>query len=587
MMASSYSDRAGALLIAGGRVVDPARGWDGVADVLVSDGVIRAVTPSADAAGWDGELRAAAAGSDGGLRVSADGELRSLDSGGLRAAAAGSDGGVRVLDARGLVVTPGFVDIHTHLREPGFEYKETIATGAAAAARGGFTTICAMPNTEPPVDNAAVVDYIRRRAAEAAPVRVQVIGCVTRGRAGRELADLEELASAGAVAFSDDGDPVYDAGLMRLALTYGRDLGVPISNHCQEHSLCAGGVMAEGWVSSRLGLPGIPAVAEEAMVARDIGLAELTGGRLHLAHLSTAGSVALVRQAKARGVAVTAEVCPHHLALTEEWALGGKGAAGGESGVGGISIGGSGVGIGGVGGVGVGVGGIDRGTGIGGVGGRSIGVGVGGIDGGTGIGSVGGIGGGVGVGIGGVGGVGGGVGGIGGISGAAFYDTATKVYPPLRSAGDVAACVAGLADGTIDCVATDHAPHERVSKECTYEEAAFGISVLETALGTLLAVVRGGGISLATMVERLTAGPARVLGAGFASYGSLAPGTPADITVFDPAARWTVDAARFASLGRNTPLDGVELQGRVAATLVGGRIVFEEPALLPAGGLAQ
>ena len=554
MMASSYSDRAGAMLIAGGRVVDPARGWDGVADVLVSDGVIRAVAPSVEVDGRDGGLR-------------------DLDSGGLR-----------VLDARGLVVTPGFVDIHTHLREPGFEYKETIATGAAAAARGGFTTICAMPNTEPPVDNAAVVDYIRRRAAEA-PVRVQVIGCVTRGRAGRELADLEELASAGAVAFSDDGDPVYDAGLMRLALTYGRDLGVPISNHCQEHSLCAGGVMAEGWVSSRLGLPGIPAVAEEAMVARDIGLAELTGGRLHLAHLSTAGSVALVRQAKARGVAVTAEVCPHHLLLTEEWALGGKGAAGGAGGVGigdgGISggIGGSGVGIG-DGGISVGIGG-GVGIGDGGIGGSGVGgvgVGRGGI-GGVGVGDIGigssGIGGGV------------GVGGIGGISGAAFYDTATKVYPPLRSAWDVAACVAGLADGTIDCVATDHAPHDRVSKECTYEEAAFGISVLETALGTLLAVVRGGGISLATMVERLTAGPARALGPGFASYGSLAPGTPADITVFDPAARWTVDAAQFASLGRNTPLDGVELQGRVAATLVGGRIVFEEPALLPAGGLAQ
>ena len=413
---------------------------------------------------------------------------------------------MRVLDAGGLVVTPGFIDIHAHLREPGFEYKETIATGAAAAARGGFTTICAMPNTEPPVDNAAVVDYIRQRASDA-PVRVQVIGCVTRARAGRELADLEELAAAGAVAFSDDGDPVYDAGLMRLALTYGRDLGVPISNHCQEHSLCPGGVMAEGWVSSRLGLPGIPAVAEEAMAARDIGLAELTCGRLHLAHLSSAGSVALVRQAKERGIAVTAEVCPHHLLLTEDWALGGQGPGGASAGV---------------------------------------------------------------------------------VSGASFYDTATKVYPPLRSAKDVAACVAGLADGTIDCVATDHAPHDRVSKECTYNEAAFGISVLETALGTLLATVRGGGISLYAMVERLTAGPARVLGDAFAPYASLAPGTPADLTVFDPAARWTVDTAQFASLGRNTPLDGVELQGRVAATLVGGRIVFEEPALLPPeGGVPQ
>lgn len=448
------------ILITGGRVIDPANGWDGIADVLIADGMVKGVGNSISAESLDGDIR--------------------------------------VIHAGGLVVTPGFIDIHVHLREPGFEYKETIATGAAAAARGGFTTICAMPNTEPAIDSAAVVDYVLNRAANA-PVRVKVIGCVTRHRAGRELADMEELVSAGVVAFSDDGDPVHDAGLMRLALTYSRDWGAPISNHCQDHSLCPGGVMAEGWVSSRLGLAGIPAVAEEAMVARDIGLAELTGGRLHLAHLSSAGSVALVRQAKARSLPVTAEVCPHHLLLTEDWALGRP---------------------------------TDRTP----------------------------------------------------PTGPAAYDTATKVYPPLRTAEDVAACLTGLADGVIDCVATDHAPHDRVSKECTYDDAAFGISVLETALGTLLAPVHRGDISLPTLVERLTVGPARVLGDAFARYATLSPGTPADLTLFHPTAPWTVDAARFASMGRNTPLDGMELQGRVSATIVGGRIVFEEPSLLSAGG---
>ena len=450
------------ILITGGRVIDPANGRDGVFDVLITDGEIQAVD-------------------------------RSIPAGSL-------DGAVRVIHAGGLVVCPGFIDIHTHLREPGFEYKETIATGAAAAARGGFTTICAMPNTDPAIDNAAVVDYIANRATSV-PARVRVFGCVTKQRAGRELADMEELISAGVVAFSDDGDPVYDAGLMRLALTYSRDLGVPISNHCEDHQLCPGGVMAEGWVSSRLGLAGIPAVAEEAMVARDISLAELTGGRLHVAHLSSAGSVAMVRQAKERGIPVTAEVCPHHLLLTDAWALGGKG---------------------------------DPNV----------------------------------------------------AAGPMAYDTYTKVYPPLRTETDVAACVAGLSDGTIDCIATDHAPHERVSKECTYHEAAFGISVLETALGTLMSAVHNGDLSLPTMIERLTTGPARVLGNGLSKYASLTPGTPADLVLFDPVAAWTVDVGKFASMGRNTPLDGVELRGRVAATMVGGRVVFEEPAVLNKGGTA-
>ena len=427
MLADSQNDPT---LIAGGRVIDPANGIDGAFDVLIADGQIKAVD-------------------------------RAIPADAL-------DGNVRVIRADGLVVSPGFIDIHAHLREPGFEYKETIATGAAAAARGGFTTVCAMPNTEPAIDNAAVVDYVANRAANV-PARVRVIGCVTKQRAGRELADMEELISAGVVAFSDDGDPVYDAGLMRLALTYSRDFGVPVSNHCEDHALCPGGVMAEGWVSSRLGLAGIPAVAEEAMVARDISLAELTGGRLHLAHLSSAGSVALVRQAKERGIPVTAEVCPHHLMLTDEWAMGGKG---------------------------------DPNV----------------------------------------------------AAGPMAYDTYTKVYPPLRTGADVAACLAGLADGTIDCIASDHAPHERVSKECTYHDAAFGISVLETALGTLLATVHNGDVSLPTMIERLTTGPARVLGNGLREYAALTPGTPADLTLFDPGAVWTVDVSKFASMGRNTPL---------------------------------
>jgi dihydroorotase len=240
-------------------------------------------------------------------------------------------------------------------------------------------------------------------------------------------------------------------------------------------------------------------VAEEAMVARDIALAELTGGRLHLAHLSSAGSVAMVRQAKGRSIPVTAEVCPHHLALTDEWAMGERGNSDG-------------------------------------------------------------------------------------FAGPAAYDTNTKMYPPLRTPADVAACVAGLADGTIDCVATDHAPHEPASKECTYHDAAFGISVLETALGTLMEPVHQGHVDLSTMVERLTAGPARVLGEALAPYASLSPGTPADVVLFDPEARWTVDVNEFASLGRNTPLQGVELSGRVAATLVGGKVVFEEPTMFRNGG---
>ena len=278
-------ERAPAILIRQARLIDAVQRIDFVGDILLDDGQI--VTTGA-------------------------------------AIEKGPDG-CTVVDGTGMVACPGLIDLHAHLREPGYEYKETIASGAEAAARGGFTTICCMPNTDPPIDSEPMVEFVLRRAREAGLVRVLPIGCITRERGGKELADLEEMAAAGAVAFSDDGDPVQDANLMRMALTYGADLGRPVSNHCQDLHLSADGLMAEGAVATRLGLPGIPPAAEDAMIARDIALAASTGGRLHVAHVSTAGSVPLVRRAKDLGLNVTAEVCPHHLTITDEWAMGTRG----------------------------------------------------------------------------------------------------------------------------------------------------------------------------------------------------------------------------------------------------------------------
>ena len=444
------------ILIRHARIVDPSRQLDRVGDLLIGSGEITA------------------AGRLGPDRI---------------------PNGCRVIDGTGLVASPGFIDLHCHLREPGFEYKETIAAGSKAAAKGGFTTLCAMPNTDPPIDNAAVVDFIHQKARQDSLVRILAIGCVTKGRKGHELAEMEELASAGVVAFSDDGDPVYEANLMRLALIYSLDLGLPISNHCQERSLSCNGVMAEGPVATHLGLDGIPAAAEETMIARDIALAEATGGRLHVAHLSTAGSVPLVREAKARGLSVTAEVCPHHLPTTAQWVLGRKGES--TTAAGGLA-----------------------------------------------------------------------------------YDTSTKVYPPLRGQRDVDALIQGLADGVIDCVATDHAPHDLTSKQVTYQEAAFGISVLETALGSLLQLVHSKKLSMGAMVDRLTTGPARVLGETYSDLASLQPGTAADIVLFDPEQEWTVDTAEFESKGRNTPLEGTMLKGRVVATFASGNIIYQSPRLI-------
>jgi len=459
----------GSLAIRGGRVLDPGRGLDTIADVLIEGGRIAAIGP----------------GLAGSAPPTAD-----------------------VIEAEGLVVCPGFVDIHCHLRDPGFEHKETIESGTRAAARGGFTTVCCMPNTEPPIDSQATVEYVLRTAAAVGLVRVLPIGCVSRGRHGEALAELADLAEAGVVGFSDDGNPVTDGSLMRRALEYSQALGLPVIDHCEEPSLTKEGVMHEGWVATRLGLRGQPAAAEEATVARDIALAEFTGSHVHIAHVSTRGSVELVRAAKARGVNVTAEVTPHHLTLTHEAvAFSPACPAGRPAGEGGLT-----------------------------------------------------------------------------------YDTNAKVNPPLRTREDVEACVEGLLDGAIDAIATDHAPHALEDKLCEFDQAAFGISNFETALGTLLTLVPER-LDLPTLVARLTAGPVKALGLdrpgrapvwgrpGLDGLGSLAPGAPADVVVFDPQREWVVEPERFASKGRNTPLAGRTLRGQVVATVYGGRIVYTlEPA---------
>jgi dihydroorotase len=435
------------LLIRNGRILDPGRGIDMMGDVLVRDGRIAATGPA----------------------LPAD--------------------GAEVIDASGLVAAPGFVDIHTHLRDPGFEYKETIATGTLAAARGGFTTVCCMPNTQPAIDSAATVEYVLRTAAATGTVRVLPIGCVTRERAGRELAELANLAAAGCVAFSDDGSPVADGQIMRRALEYARIDGLVIIDHCEDPEIAGGGVMHEGWVSTRLGLRGQPAAAEESFVARDIALAAQTGAPVHIAHVSTRAAVELIRGAKERGLPVTAEVTPHHLTLTHHAvAFGANGAEG------------------------------------------------------------------------------------------LVYETYAKVNPPLRSQDDVVACIEALRDGVIDCIATDHAPHAEYEKACEFDRAAFGISGLETAFGLCMTLVASGALDLATLIERLTAGPVRALGLERAvpGLGSLAEGAPGDVVLLDPDAEWTVEPERFASKGKNTPLAGKTLRGKIAATVYGGRVVWAE-----------
>ena len=422
------------IFLKGGTVVDPSQDLDGVRDVLLVD-----------------------------AKVAESGESLEVPE------------AARVVDCSGLVVTPGLIDVHVHLREPGEEHKETIATGARSAAAGGFTAVCAMPNTDPPIDDPAVVGFVVAQGRRAGAARVYPTGCISVARKGERLALIGEMVEAGAVAITDDGSPVMDSGLMRLALLYSQAFGVPVADHPEDLSLSGRGSMNAGLVATRLGLNGKPNAAEDIHIARDLMLAELTGGHLHLQHCSTEFGVELIRQAKARGVHVTAEASPHHLVLTEDAVEG--------------------------------------------------------------------------------------------------YRTEAKMNPPLRTAQDRDAVRAGLADGTLDIIATDHAPHHYDEKEAAFADAPNGIVGLETALGVVLTHVVGGGvIDLPTMVERMSCQPARAFNL---PGGTLAVGSVADVTVFDPEAVWTVDAKAFVSKSSNTPFGGWELRGRPRYTVVDGRIVWE------------
>lgn len=417
--------------IRGGRVLDPASGRDERADVLLAEGLVQAVGEGIEAR--DAE----------------------------------------VVDASDCWVTPGFVDLHTHLREPGQEYKEDIASGGRAAVAGGFTTVACMANTAPVNDDPSVTDYILDRARQDSPAHVVPVAAATKGLAGKVMTEMVALVEAGAVAFSDDGHTIMDSGVQRRLLEYSRLAGRPVIVHAEDRTLVGEGVVNEGPVSTRLGLPGNPAVAEAVHVARDLMLAELTGAHLHVAHVSTGAAIQLLREARARGVHATAEVTPHHLTLTDEAALG--------------------------------------------------------------------------------------------------FDTNTKMAPPLRSAEDVRACVEGLADGTIDAIATDHAPHAVHEKEVEYAAAPPGIIGLETALAVVMALVREGRLTPLQLVASLTVNPARVLRL---RCGRLEAGAPGDVTVLDPTRVWTYDPAKGYSKSRNSPWAGLELVGRVVTTLVAGRLVY-------------
>ena len=425
------------ILITNGYVIDPSQGVNGGKDLLIEDG-----------------------------RVS-----------GLLERGREVEGGAEVFDATGLIVAPGFIDLHTHLREPGQEYKETIATGAAAAVAGGWTTICAMPNTDPVNDSPAVTRFIIEQAARAQLANVFPIGALTKGSNGRELAEMGEMKNAGIVAVSDDGRPVPNAGIMRRAMEYAHGFDLTVVDHCQDASLSLGGVMHEGRWSLILGLKGMPAAAEDVDAIRDCVLAKLTGAAVHIAHVSSRGSVDAVRRAKELGLPVTCEVAPHHWTVTDE----------------------------------------------------SL------VD----------------------------------------YDTNTKMSPPLRSRDHVEALLEGLRDGTIDAIATDHAPHHADEKALEFDQAPFGITGLETAVGLAFELVHQGVIDLERLVRLCSTNPARIF--GLKDRGSLMENAHADVTILDPACEWVFDVTASKSKSRNTPFHGRAMTGAAVATIVGGRLVYLNP----------
>jgi dihydroorotase len=422
------------ILLRGGRVLDPHSGTDRAADLLL-----------------DGD------------------KVARIDAG------IAAPSGARVVELRGQIVAPGFVDLHVHFREPGQEYKENIASGTRASAAGGFTTVCCMPNTVPPADNRSVIDLIVRRSREVGGPRVRPVGAITKGLKGEALAEMAEMKEAGIVAVSDDGMPVMNAGLFRRAMEYAATCGLPVVQHCEDLTLSDHGVMNEGPVSTKIGLRGQPWPAESTMVARDLELCEYTGARYHVAHMSTARSAALLRDAKRRGLPVTCEVTPHHLTLTDE--------------------------------------------------------------------------------------------------ACATYDTHCKCAPPLRTAADIAALKEAIADGTVDAIATDHAPHSRVEKELEFDHASFGMIGLETALPLVLRLVTEGVVSLPRAVALLTSSPARCFGL---DAGRLVEGGTADVTVFDPGKKWTVEAEKLRSKSKNTPFDRWELTGLVSYTFARGVLCHGE-----------
>ncbi len=434
-------------MLKGGRVVDPVNGVDGSADVLIDHGCVTQVGPD--------------------LAIEPD---------------------IVVIDVPpGCVVCPGFIDMHVHLREPGQEHKETVATGVAAAVAGGFTAVACMPNTDPVNDDAGITRLILGKAAEAGLARVYPVGAVTKGQAGEQLAEIGELRAAGCVAVSDDGRPVASASVMRRALEYAGMFDMPVIDHCEDASLMGDGVAHEGHQAAVLGLRGLPAAAEEIAVARDVTLSGLTGSPVHIAHMSVRGALRAVRSGKERGVRVSCEVTPHHFTLTDERLAG--------------------------------------------------------------------------------------------------YDTNYKMNPPLRESADVEALLDGLRDGTIDCIATDHAPHHYDEKLVEFDRAPFGIVGLETAVSICFdRLVHAGQVSLSRLVELLAVNPARILGV---PGGDLTAGALADITVLAPELAVTVEAAAFRSLARNTPFDGWSLRGGVAATIVGGRTVYVNDAVAGASAFEQ